>query len=436
MKISVENIGCIKNAKVEIKGLTVIAGENGTGKSTISKMLFSIIKAVANLSQENEDAQQRLLEKYARTLYQRISMFDIRHANKQTREIFPISSMAFAHKVWERRDTDDIEKYFDTISNFISKLEELSPRTKNLALKDITSMRNLLSHKNKAYQLASEIRSFVESEFMNQITTYGQEYSKVEFLWDESNDYGLVFEIENDEMGMVGCSLDNPLDDATYIESPLYLPLMDSLRRSATYVENLRSTILQPMSPLHVKDIINKYDLLSHYLQDKETLALLEKISLIINGRFIYDEKKRFIYFKNNKGQRLMPINVASGVKTFGVLQVLLQIGAIGANKPLFWDEPENHLHPDWQVKFAEMLVALCKAGYPIVISTHSPYFIQSIRFFAAKYQVSQFVNYYLAEKGDDELASIEEVSTDLNRIFTKLSAPLNFVMNIPNEQQ
>ena len=58
MKITVENIGCIKNAKVEIKGLTIIAGENGTGKSTISKMLFSIIKAVANLSQENEDAQQ------------------------------------------------------------------------------------------------------------------------------------------------------------------------------------------------------------------------------------------------------------------------------------------------------------------------------------------------------------------------------------------
>ena len=128
-----------------------------------------------------------------------------------------------------------------------------------------------------------------------------------------------------------------------------------------------------------------------------------------------------------------MPINVASGVKAFGVLQVLLHIGAIDINKPLLWDEPENHLHPAWQVRFAEMLVLLCKAGIPIVISTHSPYFIQSVRYYAAKYEVEKAVNYYLAEKSSDGLAELEEVTDNLGVVFAKLSAPLSEVMNIPN---
>ena len=42
MKIKIENIGFVKIADVEINGITVIAGENNTGKSTIGKSLYSI----------------------------------------------------------------------------------------------------------------------------------------------------------------------------------------------------------------------------------------------------------------------------------------------------------------------------------------------------------------------------------------------------------
>ena len=47
MKRSVKNIGMIKDAQVDFKGLTVIAGENDTGKSTIAKLIFAFIKALA-----------------------------------------------------------------------------------------------------------------------------------------------------------------------------------------------------------------------------------------------------------------------------------------------------------------------------------------------------------------------------------------------------
>ena len=42
MKLSIKNVGKLKEADVEINGITVIAGENNTGKSTVSKTLFII----------------------------------------------------------------------------------------------------------------------------------------------------------------------------------------------------------------------------------------------------------------------------------------------------------------------------------------------------------------------------------------------------------
>lgn len=40
MKLELKNICKIKNAEVELNGITVIAGENNTGKSTVGKALL------------------------------------------------------------------------------------------------------------------------------------------------------------------------------------------------------------------------------------------------------------------------------------------------------------------------------------------------------------------------------------------------------------
>ena len=45
MKIELTNIGMLESATVKLDGLTIIAGENDTGKSTVGKILFCIIKA-------------------------------------------------------------------------------------------------------------------------------------------------------------------------------------------------------------------------------------------------------------------------------------------------------------------------------------------------------------------------------------------------------
>ena len=40
MKLNIKNFAKIKEADIIVDGITVIAGENNTGKSTVGKILF------------------------------------------------------------------------------------------------------------------------------------------------------------------------------------------------------------------------------------------------------------------------------------------------------------------------------------------------------------------------------------------------------------
>lgn len=54
MKIILNNIGKIHHAALDLNGITAIAGENNTGKSTVGKALFTIFNSLYHLSQRVE----------------------------------------------------------------------------------------------------------------------------------------------------------------------------------------------------------------------------------------------------------------------------------------------------------------------------------------------------------------------------------------------
>lgn len=51
MKLKLRNILKVASADIELGGLTVITGENDSGKSTVGKILFSTLKAANNVNQ-------------------------------------------------------------------------------------------------------------------------------------------------------------------------------------------------------------------------------------------------------------------------------------------------------------------------------------------------------------------------------------------------
>ena len=84
MRIELENIGMLKKANVKIDGLTVIAGENDAGKSTVGKVLFCIIKAI---SRYEEDFQESKINKIEDIL-DRLFFYVRRKINIDDEEIF------------------------------------------------------------------------------------------------------------------------------------------------------------------------------------------------------------------------------------------------------------------------------------------------------------------------------------------------------------
>ena len=109
------------------------------------------------------------------------------------------------------------------------------------------------------------------------------------------------------------------------------------------------------------------------------------------------------------------------GVKSLTTMAILSKTNA--TNRVIIIDEPEVNLHPDWQFKFAEILVLLAKLDITIYINSHSPLLIESISAFSEFYDMQEDVNYYLTEpwgaEGKYDFVKIK--SDEIFRVYDNL---------------
>ena len=67
----------IESADLQLNGLTVIVGENDSGKSIIGRILFSSIKALVNTKASSDKTRDDLLRKYVQSFYRRLASVGI-----------------------------------------------------------------------------------------------------------------------------------------------------------------------------------------------------------------------------------------------------------------------------------------------------------------------------------------------------------------------
>jgi len=104
-----------------------------------------------------------------------------------------------------------------------------------------------------------------------------------------------------------------------------------------------------------------------------------------------------------------------------------MQNNQIREKDVLILDEPEIHLHPEWQVLYAEFLVLFQKAfDLTILLTTHSPYFLNAIEVFSRKYDRLSNVNYYQTKVQDDNMVTLVEVTDNLDEIYGSMAAPFS----------
>lgn len=433
MQLRLQYINKIKKADITLKGLTVIAGANDTGKSTVGKVLFTIIKAINNVKGYDENIRIRDFKR--KFILLRNAMGGL-----TTEEQSALQNVLGIH-------SQEIDEQIESLSEKLSDpygldealacISTAEPRIRVRTEKVLREMQNiLLRSSNRTELLKQELKNMLEAEFLNRICTIDTDFSEI-ILEDASGNSLLNVALEDNQVIQADflnedCAL---WGDATFVESPLYLHLLDMLVASQTLKEQQSfRTFLRPVVNYHIKDMAQKLDAARYNTSDLFSTNLADKIHVdfkaITGGSFNFDSHKRKITWVKD-GKEYAPVNVASGIKAFGVMQLLLDTHSINEDKMLIWDEPENHLHPEWQIKFAELLVRMTQVGVPIVVSSHSPYFIQAIRYFAHQLELDKYVNYYLAEETEDGLSELENVTTDLNRIFLKLAQPMNAIVNL-----
>ncbi|MDZ7812217.1 MAG: AAA family ATPase [Ideonella sp.] len=76
----------------------------------------------------------------------------------------------------------------------------------------------------------------------------------------------------------------------------------------------------------------------------------------LIDGEVAYDKTERDFVFRRPSGASISIKNTASGIKVFGLLKMLVANEFVAKDTVLIFDEPENHLHPKWQLKLADAL--------------------------------------------------------------------------------
>ena len=431
MKLTIQNINKIEFAEIKVNGLTVIAGTNDSGKSTVGKTLFSVVKALAN-STDNSKTIVDTLKRKLDTLYRSLIKLDLLYKTS-LESMLPLRN-SMLKKMKSQKGSDKTIQQLEDLSVAVEN-SEFNPSHKASVNRQIAEIKDLILEGNTPGRiLKRETQAILEAEFMKSVCSYDTKSSEILFSDESGNDDFLV-KLSQDRIIDLSGGNRCFFEDVTLIESPLYLHLIDVLASAQTFnEESERNTIFTRFVPqvnYHIKDIAQK--LYNFRFSVANTLFHTDEtrdIDTITGGHFGFDEDNKQLFWEKDQ-RRFQVVNVASGIKSFGMMQMLESTNCINEKRILIWDEPENHLHPEWQIRLAELLVGMAKKGIPILITSHSPYFIQAIRYFSNKMEMDKFVFYYMADETSRGTCRMTEYTDDLNTIFYKLAEPMNRIINL-----
>lgn len=415
MKLYLENIGRLSNTEIIIDGITVIAGKNGTGKSTVGKSLYSMFYSFYDYKEKIDDLRKNMIISEIR---RRTSSFFIRSINGDLINSFLIN--LYENRNEYREDDEKLKKHIIEFLNEVDNLKEYNIPSKSSSDDEVDQelidavLEILFMNDDKL--LSYIIKQTFSYEFNNQIKNLAN-IDKNSVIDVQIKDTNLRVNINESN----NFSVNNPIlinKKIVYIDDPY---IVDEISIYPYYDQSILDF------NNHRDDLINLLN------KDKSPSSLLIDESLSIIDDHLNKASKinilksndRYFYNSEDDDQGKIDIkNASTGLKTFIIIKMLLENGSLQKNGTIILDEPETHLHPDWQIIFAELIVLLNKyLGMHILINSHSPYFVRAIEVYSAKHEVADKCRYYLSYNNHDTgLSDIKEVSESIDEIYSKLA--------------
>lgn len=347
-RLTIKNIGNLKHADIIIDDNCVIAGHNNIGKSTITKIIFSIIKAV------------NLGDKIYHDFVDKISEYD------------------------------DDEKRAIQIAKFMKKY--------NIHFVDQNCIEELKEPLYFRY-----IQRYLNSTLGENIVRFGESMGEFRFSYKE-----FELSVQFNKRNKMTMSYEGNYEwfkDATLISSTEVLNYSNLISLADTSISN--SFNKSRLVSIQDKDLIDKLN--------TESIDMLDEDFNVKDGLGFDESGYAFYKEKGNEVQMKM---LGTGKKLFIMLDKLVRNKSVDNNTLLMFDEPEEGMHPEWQLDFIEKLFDI---DVHFALTTHSLYIIQSLIYNAK--QKHEKVNYYVVEQ-DKELGYA---------ISKQEYKPLNIVKDLTN---
>jgi len=417
MKLTLKNIGKIRSACVDINGITVIAGENNTGKSTVGKSLYAVFNSLYKSEKKIVSERTNSVENQLQMLYRDVTgnyYYDLDETDL-ARKIVAEREKEHSFDTLKQAIYETIEQYDDKIARNVSNdgIAMFADRiATNLSVDDEVIFRTVLQHRFDA-EFNEQVSNLFEEDRASRICLEIRG-EKVDVLIDHNRVVGL-----NKRLSLG--------TEAIYIDDPFALDEVPGRlwrvgRRYTDHRTHLKEKLYfsQPESNI-VEEIVTNNKLEYIY----------SKISSVCQGDVVKGKRASLGYRVAGSDKTLDVRNLSTGLKTFAILKTLLLNGHVEPNGTIILDEPEIHLHPQWQLLFAELIVLLHREfGLHVLLNTHSPYFLNAIEVYAAKYNVADKCKYYLTENVN-ESAELEDVTGNIEKIYGKLARPLQDLENM-----
>ena len=397
IKVNIKNIGKLDNAEVHIGQFTVFAGPNNTGKSFVSKLLYSLFNAM------NANHVETHLNNLFRPVYDYPMMMGLFRGERSDKAIIS----------WRSSLESEVEKLEALVKEAAIETFE----SEDIILENIVP--DLISQIEKMEQIATEIpqastekiairRQRYLSRLTNLLVELKENLSRIDtetfinfgiWLQIEQNlirnfqvpnvsdlirkegiplevvveDFG-EFEFSDEEMGFEidksGIKQLHQYSRVIYLESPVYWKLKTALGDTRDYPVYLRARRRLSGVPGYFHDLARA--LRFEYTGDMAFPDIYARLTGkdVLEGKIAISETGDLSFQENNRSFSL-PVT-ATGIANLGILALLIERKVLDKGTFLFIDEPEAHLHPAWQVIMAETLFELAKGGVNVVIATHS----------------------------------------------------------------
>lgn len=377
-KIYIENFGKIKSAEVEIAPFMLFVGDNNSGKSYLTSLIWGLQNygrtgffSAKNMKKSqhyskvfewisdnirnavNEQYNVKLKE-YGVNIQNLIN--DCLDFEKKSfvKWLFNTDEVSIDKMQVEIPDLESVEVDFHTIQNK-KVLESDGDTTERVEI-----IMQVIQHKkrSRAVCLASSFDEIYDKhniDFLMSVLCYsilGMNYAKDTSIYLPASRTG--FMLTKDIINQVG--RDNTFNDN---QESAVIPFTRPINNFLTVINNLSQ-----YSP--VKN--DKYNSIIQYIECNMADGVLD----------VSDLPNREVRYIPNGRSKSLPLRVVSGVVTeLSPLLLLLKYNRTISN--MFYEEPEIGLHPQLQSSIARVLCRLVNTKTNVCVTTHSDLIIQHI---------------------------------------------------------